>query len=253
MNRMLRRLCLGILLGGIAAQAQDSALAPIPAPAQVQSPAPLPAPAPAPVIAQAPAPRPVARYEMERPSRYRLATRERYSDYVGFGAGMSTGIGISWRHWFQNGWGVQANLLPYYREETYPNDDGYEYPTRDSGYQHEGFLSAGVTVLKTLAEADFLRMLGYTSLSVTEEYTKNDYYTSSYSMSWEPGASGNYAVRNQSVEEKRKYALGAGLGLEFYVWRFAFTGMLGYRGEYDQITKEKQLGPSVEAGAHFRF
>ena len=207
-------------------------------------------------MVQQPAPKTVARYEMERPSRYRLATRERYQDYVGFGAGMSTGIGISWRHWFQSGWGVQANLLPYYHEETYPNDEGYDYPSRDSGYQHEGFLSAGITVLRTLAEADFLRMLGYASLSVTEEYTKNDYYTSDYRYysSWdESGTSGYYPQRNQSVDEKRKYALGAGLGLEYFVWRFAFTGMLGYRGEYDQITKEKQLGPSLEAGAHFRF
>src|ERR1035437_9966569 len=88
--------------------------------------------------------RPIERVSvsLERESPYRKAVRAHYSEEVGFGAGLSTGNGISYRHWFSDAWGVQLNVLPYYSETKYPNRSANDYPTRDSGFLHDGYFSA---------------------------------------------------------------------------------------------------------------
>jgi hypothetical protein len=195
--------------------------------------------------------------EDAHPSRYRMTTRTRYSDYVGFGAGMNNGVGISWRHWFPGGWGVQANVLPYYLEETYPSTRGKDYyPSRDSGFQKEGFLSLGLIGLKELASSDFVRAYGYLGGSLSLESNEYDYYEQNMNYGIDTkGVPAYLPVTAHQVgsDMSKEVTLGAGVGAEFFIWRFSLTGMLGYRGVYNLTSKEKLLSPSVDVGAHFRF
>jgi hypothetical protein len=47
--------------------------------------------------------------------------------------------------------------------------------------------------------------------------------------------------------------VGAGAGVEFYVWRFAFNLMLGVVGGYRLQAETYSLTPSVDGGVFFRF
>ena len=188
---------------------------------------------------------------VEEVSPYRKAILAHYSNYAGFGAGMTNGIGLSFRHWFSDDWGIQLNILPYYSETTYPSSNGNDYPARDSGFYHNGYFSAGLTGLHEFARLDAMRFLGYIAGSVTEQYTNAHYYYQQYDYI---NYSSTYVTKVSHHEEwSNLLAGGFGLGMEFYVWRFSFSPMLGFRGAYDLDTKAKEIGPTVEGAAHFRF
>lgn len=209
-------------------------------------------PATAPDSAVPEMPRKVIRVrQVEEISPYRRAILTHYSDYVGFGAGLTNGIGLSYRHWFSDAWGVQLNLLPYYSETKYPSSNANDYPVRDSGFYHNGFFSAGLTALHEFARLDAMRFLGYVAGSVTEQYTNTHYYYQEYEYS---NYSSGYVTKVSQHEDWSNLVSGGfGLGMELYVWRFSFSPMLGFRGAYDLQTKEKEVGPTVEGAAHFRF
>lgn len=206
--------------------------------------------APAPDSAKPESPRQVERYERESP--YRKAVRAHYADEIGVGAGLSTGNGLSYRHWFSDAWGVQVNLLPFYNETQYPSSNGNDYPQRDSGFLHSGYFSAGLTGLHEFARTDALRFIGYLAGSVTQQYTRANYYYQGYDYSRSTGSTYG-TVHDNHTDWSNDFAAGAGFGLEFYVWRFCLSPMLGYRGSYDIATKEKQVGPTAEGAAYFRF
>jgi hypothetical protein len=199
------------------------------------------------------APRKIVRINRaEEVSGYRKAILTHYTNYAGFGAGMSSGIGLSYRHWFSDDWGVQLNILPYYSETKYPSSNSDDYPVRDSGFYHNGYFSAGLTALHEFARLDAMRFIGYVAGSVTEQYTNANYYYREYGYYYN-GSYQDSIYHSHHEESSSLVAGGFGLGMEFFVWRFSFSPMVGFRGAYDLETKAKEIGPTVEGAAHFRF
>jgi hypothetical protein len=193
---------------------------------------------------------------------YRIATK-RYENYFGLAAGLTTGYGISYRHWFANKWGMQVNFFPYYDETKYPesespspdnvsSSDNYStFP--DSGYYNEGYFSLGVTLLRNIAETNFIRFVLYGATNLLTNYNKFDYYkntTLTYIDTSRFIYTPEHKVGNNT---KNTISLGGGGGIEFFVWRFSLHVMVGLRGAYCIETKAKQAGPTVEGGIHFRY
>jgi hypothetical protein len=188
-----------------------------------------------------------------QPSTYSKATCTRYSRYFGFSAGFITGYGISYRRWFNNSWGLELNLFPWYNEDHYDNDlDEYEYEyeyDRDSGYSKEGNLCLGITYLKTLADLRYARILFYAGGNLQTSYNRWHYYYDTYEYRID-----DYVARESSGREfNNKVSIGIGSGAEWYVWRFAFHAMLGLYGAYKVEEKGYEARPSIDIGVHFRF
>ncbi|NLG15901.1 MAG: hypothetical protein GX556_01065 [Fibrobacter sp.] len=182
-------------------------------------------------------------------SSYSKVTTERYSNYVGFAGGLTSGYGLSFRKWIKNSWAYQVNFFPFYREYKYPDEQYSGYYDIDSGYSHEGLGSLGLTFLKNIAEAKYLRFLLYAGGNLNTQYRKYDYYESRYDYS----RSEYDNVRQKGREFKNKITAGGGCGIEAYVWRFGFSGMIGLCGDYEVETKAKGAGFTAEGGIHFRF
>jgi hypothetical protein len=191
--------------------------------------------------------------EVEQTGSYSSTTRKRYDNYIGLSAGFVTGYGISYRHWFENRWGIEINVWPWYSEQHYPEDDGeystdYYYSERDSGYLKEGNLSLGMTYLKNLAELNYVRVLFYAGGNLQTNYRRWHYYN--YRLT-DTVTSDTLESSGHSLSNK--VSLGLGSGVEWYVWRFAFHVMLGFYGAYEIEDQGYEARPSVEGGVHFRF
>lgn len=187
---------------------------------------------------------------------YYQMTNQRYANYVGAAAGLTTGYGLSVRKWFTQKWGAQLVLFPFIRDEKYPEDsywsaDGmYEEP--DSGEAMHGSLSLGIVALRNFADMKYLRFMGYAGGNVQATYENYDYYVEEYTYTTSSG-SDYRTVHKKGKEHEEKISVGAGAGVEFYVWRFAFNIMLGVVGGYRLQLETYSLTPSVDAGMFFRF
>ena len=186
-------------------------------------------------------------------SRYGKVTKKRYKNYIGIAGGSTTGFGVSYRRWFGPQWGAQLNLFPFYYENTYEDKDrdSYYYTRRDSGYSNTGMLSFGLTGLRSIADAKYVRFLAYFGSNVLINYEKYNYHQTR--REWEDTAyvytEGWYKGKDQS----NTISIGGGCGSEFYVWRFGFHLMLGLRVHYETESEAKGVGPTAEGGVHFRF
>ena len=198
-----------------------------------------------------------AEEEESSQSSYGKTTTTRYTNYVGVAAGYTTGYGLSFRRWVNNSWAFQINFAPYYHETKYPESDRDEYQYDyysygpDSGYDHNGSGSLGLTFLKNFAELRYLRVVGYAGSNLHATYRKYNYFTNEWDYSRQEPS--RRRVHHQGREVREKVSVGGGIGAEFYVWRFAFHAMAGLFGAYEVETEAKEAGPSVEGGVHFRF
>lgn len=177
---------------------------------------------------------------------YSSITQKRYSNYLGFAAGSTTGYGLSYRKWIRSSWGFQINLLPFYREEKYDeDDDNWDDEDRDSGFFDTGNLSFGFTYLKKILDGKYIRFLFYTGANLNTSYEKYDYYYTEDDT--------ESLVHKSGKEIENKIGVGAGVGCEWYVWRLGFHCMAGLMGDVIIESKSFGIGPTIEAGIHFRF
>ena len=128
-----------------------------------------------------------------------------YTHNIGAGAGVSTGLGLSYRHWFPNTWGVQVNLIPIVN-----NTSG----SRDI------FTSFGLTGLKILKQARMVSLFGYTGGHWM--YQKNTYPDN--------GVGGSVDTKISTVY------LGFGPGIDIHFWKLSFNIMAGIAGRYVDST-----------------
>lgn len=187
------------------------------------------------------------------PSKYSSITSKKYDNYIGVSGGMITGFGISVKKWITNKSGIQINFFPYYQENKYPDQNNYDYmyASRDSGFSDNGTFSIGLTYLRNLADAKYIRFLVYVGSNAFIEYEKYDYYETQ--GTWNNDHYTNTIVHLAAKNVKTTFAGGGGFGAEWYVWRFAFNAMVGLRGTYNIYNDAKGIEPSIEGGVHFRF
>lgn len=179
---------------------------------------------------------------------YSDITKTRYPNYIGIAAGGITGHGISYRRWIKNTCGFQINLIPYYRDKKYPEENNFfDYVSdRDSGYYKETYFSGGITYLHNMGDLRYIRFTTYAGANIEYNFEDYDYYEK-YSFS-----SSN--KRHKGKKEKTMFEGGIGFGAEWYVWRIAFHLMGGIGGSYHYQNRSKEIGVfSMEGGVHYRF
>jgi hypothetical protein len=134
-------------------------------------------------------------------------------------AGFTTGVGFSYRHWFDR-FGLQVAGIPIKTSDYF-------------------FGSIGVTGLYTLKNSKYIR--AYLYLGNHYIYTYDEYET------WDINSS---SAGNTIKETNQQYNVGFGPG--FSVGRIVeFNLMIGY-GLYD-ITGELNMLPTGEIGLYFTF
>ena len=139
-------------------------------------------------------------------------------DEFGIHIGSTTGMGLSYRHWF-NKFGVQVTGLPY----------------KDN---HEFFSSAAVTMMYSILKSEHIRVYGYLGNHYTHHKltVETDWNGSTYLSS--------------TTEITNKWHIGFGPGFSLGT-TVAFNIMAGY-GIYD-ITGNLLLLPAGEIGLYVRF
>lgn len=143
----------------------------------------------------------------------------------GANAGLTTGVGLSYRHWF-NEFGVQITALPI-KEQYY------------------AFISGGLTGMYSLRNTKYMRIFAYWGNHVFHEsnsYTESYYNDITHEMTSRP-----------VLRSKTQYNTGVGLGFSFGRV-VAFNIQLGY-GAYDVFGGSKNLSllPTGEVGLYWRF
>lgn len=182
---------------------------------------------------------------------YSSTTRKRYSNYIGFAAGFISGYGLSYRRWVNDNWGFQINLLPLYYERHYHDD--YEFHEIDSGYSDVGHLSLGAIFIRKISDGKYTRFSLYAGTNLQTEYEKYDYYYTLNEWDSQSQSSLNNIVHDKGKYVENKVTAGAGMGFEWYIWRFSFTIMTGLLGAYAIEKESYQANPSIEGGVHLRF
>ena len=188
----------------------------------------------------------------EPKSKYYQTTTKRYPNYIGFAGGFITGNGLAYRRWIKNRIGFQINAMPFYREEVYP-EDSENYNERDSGYSDEGLINFGGTLLINFTDVHYIRFGGYIGCNHTVSIDKADYYYTE--REWDSNIGAYVTETKHIVEDTRENTLAGGLGagVEFYVFRFGFSIMLGFYGSYCFENGTTTISPSVDGGVFFRF
>ncbi len=183
------------------------------------------------------------------------AGTQRYTHYLGGAAGYTSGLGLSYRHWFGNNWGFQITGFPWYREYTYPEDDNNSYGSESliSGEKTETMASFGVLFLKNLADVKYVRFLGYAGGNTFYQYDKSDYVKAERTYDYDLDRYINDTVHVDKTYKSKKVTLGLGAGAEWYLWRFGFHLLLGFAGSHDFESGSNAVMPTVEGGVHFRF
>ena len=138
---------------------------------------------------------------------------ESRSNEFGAHLGATTGMGLSYRHWF-NRVGFQLTALPVKTDQL-------------------TFISAGITGLYTFKQAKYVRAFGYIG--------NHFFYTERKDDNLYP---------NNSIKYKKQYNIGFGPGFEFGS-TVTFNLMFGY-GLYDVLNKF-YMYPTGEIGLYFKF
>lgn len=178
-----------------------------------------------------------------------------YSTYIGIAGGYTAGYGLSIRRWFNNDWGLQANLFPMYTQEKVgPVDDG---TASDSGFKDYGHLSFGALYLKKLTDFKFGRFSYYAGANIQMIYDKHNYYSLNTTREYDDSLHSSVSIEtinhNVGYTFSKKITIGTGAGAEFYIWRFALHIMLGLCGGYEISTQSFSVLPTVEGGIQFRL
>jgi hypothetical protein len=144
--------------------------------------------------------------------------KERFNHSLGFGAGVSTGYGLSYRY-FGKKLGAQVNFSPYKDE-------------------NKVIISSGLTF--------FLRMLELDEVSFFV-YQANHFYYNKESYSYDH----NYSGEKVSYRNEQKYFNnGAGIGIEWTPHNRIGINIMGGYGGQENFDKISFTG---ETGVYFKF
>lgn len=168
-----------------------------------------------------------------------------FKNYIGLGAGITSGLGLSYRRWFEES-GFQINLFPYYTQETYDNDDS---GLRD-GYSRNAYLSLGLSYLKLFEDFERVRFLGFVSVHWIYTSDDDDYEISTGVPTGEPRFDNQ---RIDNVEQRNTFLAGLGPEFEIYIWRFALNLGFGLAARYRISPELFGIWPAGEGSIHYRF
>jgi len=149
---------------------------------------------------------------------------KKYPKAFGVGAGLTTGLGLSFRY-FPARYGFMVNFAPYYQN-----------------YGSEAFISSGLTLLYSLND---------NKVSNVYAYLGNHYlYEKLYSDNWVYDPVTGTSHYYQSKNARNMWNTGIGLGVEFHNQkRITINFMLGY-AQYDTF---RNLFFTCEAALYYRF
>ena len=140
---------------------------------------------------------------------------------IGMAAGMSTGVGISYRYW--------------------PGKFGFQFTTTPNFEKDQAQASFGLTGLMKLTEISWLRFFLY--LGNHYLYEKWEYYD--YDMNGNPTES--------YTEIQQRYVVGIGPGFEFLIGKkISLNVMFGFRSDW-RSTGNYMIGFTGETGLYYRF
>lgn len=154
--------------------------------------------------------------------------KDRFNHSLGFGAGVSTGYGLSYRY-FGGKLGVQVNFSPY-KDET------------------KVIMSSGVTFLFRLVELEKLSFYAYQANHFY--YEKESYTYTEYDYEYSNGTTITTANKVTYLNEQKYFNNGAGIGLEFTPSkRISLNVMGGYGGQKDF----RKISFTGETAIYFKF
>ncbi|MBN1306492.1 MAG: hypothetical protein JXA18_01145 [Chitinispirillaceae bacterium] len=130
-----------------------------------------------------------------------------YPHNIGAGAGFSTGLGLSYRHWFENTYGLQINFIPFVSEQ---------------GEYYNRFISVGLTGLKILRQARMVNLFGYVGV---HGLYHNERFEETDEVSEEPGT-GIYHEKSTTC------FIGLGPGIDIHFWKLSINAMAGIAGRF---------------------
>ncbi len=168
-----------------------------------------------------------------------------YKNYIGLGAGITSGLGLSYRRWFEKS-GFQVNILPYYTQDTYDNED----TGRRDGYSRNVYLSLGLSYLRQFQDFEKVRFLGFASAHWVYTSDDDDYRLSTGVPTGEPRIDDQ---RIDNVEQSNTFLVGLGPEFEIYIWRFALNLGFGLAARYRPSPESFGIWPAVEGSIHYRF
>ena len=130
-----------------------------------------------------------------------------YPHNIGAGAGVSTGLGLSYRHWFRNTYGLQINFIPF---------------VNNSGGYRNRFISGGLTGLKIFKQSRMANLFGYAGL---HGLYRNQRFEDIENDASPPDT-------NVTYEKSSTFFLGLGPGIDIHFWKLSLNIMAGIAGRF---------------------
>ncbi len=121
------------------------------------------------------------------------------SHSIGAAAGFVSGVGISYRHWFENTYGYQVTLAPYYNRESSTGGQSLQ----------SAFLSLGLNALKVYRVAEVVNFYGYAGVHYLLDYNEHLSFA-------DPGSSSD-----KSSTTEHRAIVGLGPGIDIHFWRLS--------------------------------
>lgn len=150
---------------------------------------------------------------------YHQEEEEQFSNYIGFGAGLTKGYGISYRYMLNDNWGFQTNFAPYYDESR----------TR---------VSLGISFIYKLIESEHIDLFFYQGNHY--HYSKDEYITLPIYPP-EP---------RDDIYKSHTFHHGIGFGLDFIIRERVAISLMGGFGAVENFSVISIVGG---AGIYFRF
>jgi hypothetical protein len=172
----------------------------------------------------------------EKPSKYSRLTSARYPNYFGICAGISEGVGLSYRRWINNSFAAQLSGFYLQRNDKYTGEV--------VGYEKTVITDFGCSGFYNLRDWRYCRALVDVGLAYLKD---NDIH--------------NKHIYIESVDipfdTYHKFTellfLGSDIGIDFFIWRLCFNAMVGGGLGYNFVEKRISLEPSINLGAYARF
>lgn len=145
---------------------------------------------------------------------------------VGINAGFTTGLGLSYRHWFDS-FGLQLTGMPF-------------------KHFKEALISVGLTPMYSMYNGKYTRIFAYWGNHLCHRSWISKQYQ-------EHSVTGEYVVSREEPRSYTQYNTGVGFGFSFGRV-VAFNISLGY-GAYDVLGGYENLSllPTGEIGLYWRF
>lgn len=156
-----------------------------------------------------------------------LSAGQKYKNYIGFGAGFTTGFGLTYKYMPKN-YGIMLTVSPYYSEK-----------------EERALVSGGITLEKAIARYHACLLFVYLSNSIMYEKYRdyNEFYV------YDPFLP-VYEPSSYDIVKYTSWNSGIGLGFEVHsAKRVVVNLMLGY-AQYDNF---KTIAPTAEIFLFYRF